>query len=45
MHDPTATSTRKSLPIELGAWAITTGRGWLVHAVENALEREGLQDG
>jgi hypothetical protein len=29
--------------IDLGAWAIATGRGWLVKAVEIAVQREGLR--
>jgi len=35
---------RKTLLVGLGQWGITTGRGWLVRAVDAAIEREGLRD-
>jgi hypothetical protein len=35
---------RKTDLVALGLWGFTTGRGWLVEAVELALQREGLQD-
>jgi hypothetical protein len=35
-------SQRKVHLVDLGLWALTTGRGWLVHAVHAALVREGL---
>jgi hypothetical protein len=35
---------RKATLVELGYWGLTTGRGWLVHAVHAALQREGLCD-
>ena len=36
--------SRKTLLIELGQWAVETRRGWLVRAVDAAIEREGLRD-
>ena len=36
---------RKLLLVELGQWALATGRGRVVRAVEAALVREGLRDG
>jgi hypothetical protein len=35
---------RKTLLLELGEWAVITGRRWLVQAVHAALEWEGLRD-
>jgi hypothetical protein len=35
---------RKTTLVDLGLWAVTTGRGWLVRAVHAAIEREGLRD-
>jgi hypothetical protein len=40
-HDDTHV-TRKTTLVTLGLWALTTGRGWLVQAVDAAIEREGL---
>jgi hypothetical protein len=39
-HDPAV--HRKRTLVDLGQWALVTGRGWLVHAVHAALVREGL---
>jgi hypothetical protein len=33
---------RKHALVTLGEWAMATGRGWLVTAVQRALVREGL---
>jgi hypothetical protein len=38
-----ATEHRKGILIEIGLWAMATGRGWLVRAVKAALQREGLR--
>jgi len=36
--------SRKKTLVDLGLWAVTTGRGWLVRAVRAAIEREGLRN-
>jgi hypothetical protein len=41
-HDD-AHLTRKTTFVALGLWALTAGRGWLVQAVDAAIEREGQQ--
>jgi hypothetical protein len=33
----------KNILIDLGLWAIDTGRGWLVHGVHRALDSKGLK--
>ena len=35
---------RKHDLIDIGQWAIATGRGWVVRAVHAAIRREGLHD-
>ena len=35
-------SHRKRTLVQLGLWGVTTGRGWLVHGVHAALQREAL---
>jgi hypothetical protein len=45
LHSRLSTTTRKADLVALGDWAVTSGRGWLVHAVHAALQREGLCDG
>jgi len=39
---PTPANHRKHDLVTLGGWAMATGRGWLVTAVQRALVREGL---
>jgi hypothetical protein len=39
---PTPRHHRKHHLVTLGVWAMATGRGWLVTAVQRALVREGL---
>jgi hypothetical protein len=39
-----AVDTRKDILVALGLWGMVTGRGWLVKAVQAALQREGLRD-
>jgi hypothetical protein len=34
---------RKAILVALGAWAVTTGRRWLVRAIQHMLTREGLR--
>jgi hypothetical protein len=34
---------RKAVLVELGLWGLRTGRGWVVKAVEEAIQREGLR--
>jgi hypothetical protein len=36
------TAQRKDDLIAIGLWGVTTGRGWLVRAVEAAFAQEGL---
>jgi hypothetical protein len=39
-----AVDTRKETLVALGLWGLVTGRGWVVKAVEAAIEQEGLRD-
>jgi hypothetical protein len=41
-HDE-AHVTRQTTLVTLGVWALTTGRGWLIQAVDVAIQREGLR--
>jgi hypothetical protein len=36
-------SIRKVTLVALGQWAVLTGCGWLVQAVDASIEREGLR--
>jgi hypothetical protein len=40
---PPSKAARKSTLVDLGAWAVLTGRGWLVHLVHRTLEQEELR--
>jgi hypothetical protein len=39
---PQSPSERKIDLVQLGAWCVSRGKGWLAHAVYLALVREGL---
>ncbi len=43
-HSTQADHSRKAALVAMGAWALATGRGWLVNAVHAALVGEGLID-
>jgi hypothetical protein len=42
LHFRASTICRKADLVALENWAVATGRGWLVRAVETALASEGL---
>jgi hypothetical protein len=43
LHSCASITQRKADLVAFGNWAVITGRGWLVRAVETALAREGLE--